>query len=353
MGKSHFNSEMESRIQGKLNLLKNIENPRHLIKSFCFAVTRKCPFECRRCFFCGSKDGESIDIESAREIVGNLPNDLEAITLSGGEPFANIELLFGVLREINNRDLPELHQICILTTGSWAVSRGYVKEVVERLLDLGVNMFAIGAFDRWHYEAGLSKELPERLVAVLKEDFGAIEPHSENNEDILRQLYSHALNVRPRANELAVPVGRGMWALKDDEKGMFPSQLSTPLFMCRGFLNTSYGYAYYVNFNGELHFCANFSAMPLGNLRDETFDSMLHRAKDNQLLQMIHQGDVVAFAERYFGLTMEDTERGLKNWSKCGLCVRLFVEYFKDREDKPIMHTIYEIERRKWDNLQR
>lgn len=353
MGKSHLNSETESKVQEKLNLLKNTENPRHLIKSFCFAVTRECPFECRRCFFCGSKDRESIDIASAREIIGILPNDLEAITLSGGEPFANIELLFDVLREISNRDFSELHQICILTTGFWAVSRDYVKRVVERSLDLGVNMFAIGAFDRWHYEAGLERELPERLVAVLKEDFGAIEPHSESNEDILRQLYSHSLYVRPMANELAVPVVRGMWALKDDEKGMFPSKLSTSLFMCRDFLNTSCGYAYYVNLNGELHFCANFSAMPLGNLRDETFDSILRSAKDNQLLQMIHRGDMVAFAERYFGLSMEETERGLKNRSKCGLCTRLFVEYFKDREDKPIMHMVYEIERRKWDNSQR
>ncbi|MBM3237272.1 4Fe-4S cluster-binding domain-containing protein [Candidatus Poribacteria bacterium] len=334
---------LETKIQNRLNLFKNVEQPRHIYKCICFAITRKCPLECRRCFFCGSRDGESIDIADAQTIIANLPNDLEVITLSGGEPFANIELLFDILGEIKNRNFPELSQISILTTGIWATNREYVKEVVRELIDLDVNMFAIGAFDKWHYEAGLKKELPELLVKALKEDFGAIEPKWKSNEDILREVYSHNLYVRPMANNTAIPAGRGLWALKDDEKGI----TLEPHFMCRGFLNTLYGYAYYVNFNGELHFCANFSAKPLGNLKEESFNSILSRSKEDKFLQMIHEGDMVAFAEKYFGLSKEEIERELKDWGREGFCTRLFIEYFKDREDKPIMHRIYEFERSK------
>jgi len=347
---NRVNKAIETRIQERLTLLRDVESPRHITKEIYFAITRRCPLECRRCFFCGSKDGESVDIADARTIIANLPNDLEVIALSGGEPFVDVELLFDILSEIRDRNFPELSQISILTSGVWATNRKYVKETIRKLIDLGVNMFAIGAFDKWHYEAGLKKEKPGLLVEVLKEDFEAIEQNfkqSKSNEEILRQVYSHNLYVRPMANDLVVPVGRAMWALKDEEKKMFPSILSDPRFMCRKF-HTSYGYAYYVNFNGELHFCANFSAKPLGNLKDETFDSILCRAKDDQLIQMIYQGDMVAFAEKYFGLSKEDVERGLKEWSKCGFCTRLFIKYFKDREDKPIMHRIYEIERAKY-----
>ena len=102
-----------------------------------------------------------MDIEDARAIMANLPDDLEVIVLSGGEPFVDIELLLNILREIRNRDFPELRQIGVLTTGFWATSRGYTKEAIGELLSLDVNMFAVGAFDKWHYEAGLRKELPE------------------------------------------------------------------------------------------------------------------------------------------------------------------------------------------------
>ncbi|MFQ6040998.1 MAG: radical SAM protein [Candidatus Poribacteria bacterium] len=339
-------ADMGAKIQDRLNLLRNVEKPRHIYKCICFAITRKCPLECRRCFFCGSKDGESIDIADARTIIANLPDDLEVIAITGGEPFANVGLLFDVLREIKNRDFRELSQIAILTTGIWATDRKYVQETIKKLVDLGVNMFAVGAFDKWHYEAGLKKELPELLVKVLKEDFGAIEPNfnrKKSNEEILREVYSHNLYVRPMANNTAILAGRAMWAVKGDEKGILIQPDFS--FMCRGFLETSYGYTYYVNFNGELHFCANFSARPLGNLKDESFNSILSRSKNDEFLQMIHEGDMMVFAEKYFGMSKEEVKRELEYWGTCGFCTRLFTKYFKDRDDKPIMHKIYEIER--------
>jgi len=223
-----------------------------------------------------------------------------------------------------------------------------VREVIRELADLGVCMFIMGAFDRWHYEAGLKKEYPELLLEVLKNDFNAIEldfRQRKSNEDILRELYSRNLYVRPMANNTAIPSGRGLWAIKDDEKGI----LANSQFMCRGFLDIEYGYTYYVNFNGELHFCSNFCAKPLGNLKSETFDSMVYKAKEDELVQMMHKGDVLAFANRYFNLSNEEAERQLAILGTCGFCSKLFIEYFKDK-DQPIMHKIYEIDKKKWSN---
>lgn len=226
-----------------------------------------------------------------------------------------------------------------------------MREVIRELADLGVCMFIMGAFDRWHYEAGLKKEYPELLLEVLKNDFNAIEldfRQRKSNEDILRELYSQNsqnLYVRPMANNTAIPSGRGLWAIKDDEKGI----LANSQFMCRGFLDIEYGYTYYVNFNGELHFCSNFCAKPLGNLKSETFDSMVYKAKEDELVQMMHKGDVLAFANRYFNLSNEEAERQLAILGTCGFCSKLFIEYFKDK-DQPIMHKIYEIDKKKWSN---
>ena len=203
----------------------------------------------------------------------------------------------------------------------------------------------MGAFDKWHYEAGLKKEYPELLLKVLKEDFNAIEldfKQRKSNEDMLRELYNRNFYARPMANNTAIPSGRGLWALKDDEKGI----LATPRFMCRGFLDIEYGYTYYVNFNGELHFCSQFCAKPLGDLKSETLDSIICRAKENELVQMMHKGDVSEFANRYFNLSNEEVERQLGIWGTCGFCSKLFIEYLKDK-DKPIMHRIYESEMRR------
>jgi len=132
--------EVEAKIQNRLSLLANIEQPRFIHKCICFAITRKCPFECRRCFFCGSKDGESVSVADAKEIIANLPDDLEEIVLTGGEPFVNMRLLYDVLTEIKNRRFPELSRISILTTGFWATDREYVREIVRELADLGVRI---------------------------------------------------------------------------------------------------------------------------------------------------------------------------------------------------------------------
>lgn len=340
--------DIEAKIQNKLSFLRNTEKPRHIYKRISFAITRKCPLECRRCYFCGSKNGESIDLRSARKIIENLPNDLEGILITGGEPFTELSLVFGILKALKERKSPELGQIGIFTTGFWVKDKSYTRRICKKLIELGVNYFVIGSFDRWHYEAGLKREKPEFLLNTLKNDLGAIEvTRSKNkNEDILKRVFAFntKLYVVPMADDTAFPIGRAMWAIKNEEKTIIPE----PLFMCRDFLNIKYGYDYVINFNGEYHFCLNCIAKPMGNIIEERFESILKRAKENILFSRIHQGDIATFAKEYFNLSKEETKRQLEKWGTCGFCTHLFIEYFKDRDDKPIMHKIYEIEKSKY-----
>jgi len=342
-------SWIENKIINRLNLLKDIENPRHIYKCVSFSITRKCPLECRRCYFCGSKDGESIDIEDAKRIMENFPNDLESIYITGGEPFSDIELLFRILEIIKERGFSELTRIAVHTTGFWVKDKDYAKKICKRLIESGVNFFAMGTFDRWHYEAGLEKEKPELLLNILKNDFSTIELDSGKSygyEDLLREVFSSKLYVRPMASNAAVPVGRAMWVIKEKEKTIYPE----PSFMCRGFLDTEYGYDYFINFNGELHFCSWYTAKPVGNIVKEPFDILVKRAKQDRLLcEMQTEGNMIDVAAKHFKLSKERAVDMLKEKGNCGFCTSLFIDYFKERDDKPIMHKIYEIEKKKYE----
>jgi len=224
-------------------------------------LTRKCPLECRHCYLCGSRDGESITLPQVTRIIKHLPSGIESLGITGGEPFTNKKLLYETLKLVKKRNFPNLTNIDVQTIGFWARNRAYAKKVIQELIDLGVNSFYIYGHDKWHWEAGLNKERQEMVVDVLKNEFNAV--HPEGREDVERIFQGNRITYSLGETKLVNPLGRATWATNPEEW----NPTKTDILGCHDFLYLKpTGYIYTINFNGEVHHGICLISRSLGNI---------------------------------------------------------------------------------------
>lgn len=305
-------------------------------------ITRKCPFECRHCYFCGSPKGESMSIEQAKQAVFHLPVRVETLGISGGEPFTNPKLLKKTLEFIKARNFPNLTQLTVQTLGFWARDREKTIRKVKELLELGVNSFYIYGNDSWHLEQGLNPEYPRLLIDVLREEFGAFEP--EKMEKMNFVFKRDKITYSTRRTGQILPIGRAKWATVSNEWRHIEKE---PICKCRDFLHLNpNGYLYTINFNGEVHFCIYQTAPSLGNIFKQSMTQILKNARRRKILRIMNQGDIREFAEQISGIQKLEAENEITEHGRCSYCIRLFEKYFENRKDRPVLYSVFEKEQK-------
>ena len=310
-------------------------------RSIWLLITRKCPFKCRHCYFCGSPEGESMTEEQVERAVNNLPAAVETIGISGGEPFTNPKLLKKTLKSIQSRNFTYLTQLTVQTLGFWAKDRKKTIKRVEELLDLGVNSFYVYGNDTWHIEQGLNPENPELLIDVLIKDFGAIQPSKIMS---LNHIFDRGtITYGTRKTNQNLPIGRPKWATANDEWQYIEKN---PICRCRDFLHLNpNGYIYTINFNGEVHFCIYQTAPSLGNIFEQTLTQILKNARRRKVFQVMNRGDISELAEHISGEKRQVAEKSISEHGRCIYCVDLLAEYFENLSQKPVLYSVFEKER--------
>jgi len=315
-------------------------------RSIWLLITRKCPFECRHCYFCGSPNGESMTVDQVELAVNNLPVNVETLGISGGEPFTNPKLLKKTLEFIRDRNFPHLTNLTVQTLGFWARDREKTIKKVKEIIELGVNSFYIYGNDSWHIEQGLNPENPELLVEVLQNEFGAIEPSKMMS---LNHLFDRdTITYSTRKTRQILPIGRAKWATTPEEWRHIEKDPTCP---CRDFLKLNpNGYLYTINFNGEVHFCIFQTAPSLGNIFERPLTQILKNARRRNILQIMSRGDVRELGSKITGDSKEDAEKAISQRGRCLYCIDLLEKYFENRNDKPVLYSVYEKERSRSDS---
>ncbi len=117
-------------------------------ESVYWVFTQLCNDECAHCYNMSGPRGARISMEDCMAIVDNLPEKMDRLILSGGEPLAEREKLYAILDKVKSR-YGDSTQIMLQTNGD-LLNESRLATLIEK----GVTRFDIASIDRYHKHKG-------------------------------------------------------------------------------------------------------------------------------------------------------------------------------------------------------
>ncbi len=125
-------------------------------ESLYWVFTQLCNDVCDHCYNLSGPQGARISEEECLAIIANLPDRVDRLILSGGEPLAERKKLYLILDALREKYRNET-QIMLQTNGDLLTG-----EILDALLEKGVTRIDIASIDRYHKYQG------ERKDALIK-----------------------------------------------------------------------------------------------------------------------------------------------------------------------------------------
>lgn len=114
------------------------------IPSVYWVFTQLCNDTCSHCYNLSGPRGERMSLEDSLKIVRHLPDKIDRLILSGGEPLAEKHLLYEILKAIQEK-YGDTTRVMLQTNGDLLTDK-----ILDKLLSLGVCRFDIASIDRYH-----------------------------------------------------------------------------------------------------------------------------------------------------------------------------------------------------------
>ena len=118
------------------------------IESVYWVFTQLCNDHCDHCYNASGPQGSRISHDECMAIIDNLPERMDRLILSGGEPLADRKLLFAILDRLRER-YGDTVQLMLQTNGDLLTPAH-----LDTLIEKGVTRFDIASIDRFHKAAG-------------------------------------------------------------------------------------------------------------------------------------------------------------------------------------------------------
>jgi hypothetical protein len=134
------------------------------IERIYWVFTQLCNDQCDHCYNNSGPHGTRMSEEECMAIIDNMPDQLDRISLSGGEPLAERKLLFKILDKLREKYGNKLY-IALQFNGDLLTPK-----ILKTLLEKGVDRFSIASIDRYHKKQGERKE----LLAGMFEEHGIV-----------------------------------------------------------------------------------------------------------------------------------------------------------------------------------
>ncbi len=117
-------------------------------ESLYWVFTQLCNDTCDHCYNLSGPQGARISEEECLAIIDHLPERIDRLILSGGEPLADKKKLYLILDTLKIK-YGSATQIMLQTNGDLLT-----KEILDTLIEKGVTRFDIASIDRYHKLAG-------------------------------------------------------------------------------------------------------------------------------------------------------------------------------------------------------
>jgi hypothetical protein len=293
-------------------------------ESLYWVFTQLCNDKCDHCYNLSGPQGARISETECLQIIENLPDQIDRIILSGGEPLADKKLLYSILDSLNEK-FGDRTQIMLQTNGD--LLNG---EILDTLIEKGVTRFDIASIDRYHKHAG------DRLMALAD----LFDSRGVNGEDKDPLIEKETFLVK------AHPLSWGYWGATEEmwlggnwargramEKNIWKRDASHNF--CKilsggvGFLSGAEGIPQEISIQlWRVNPCCPGTYKAMGDARTEKISDILARVSTSPIFQKINEGDPLSMGES-IGISKEfATARTNDLQNICLWCDEFFKDYF-------------------------
>lgn len=294
------------------------------LQSLYWVFTQLCNDDCDHCYNDSSPFGKRISQEDCMAIIDNMPDRIDRIILSGGEPLADIKLLHAILDKIQAK-YEGRTQIMIQTNGDLLNS-----EKLQVLIDKGVSRFDIASIDRYHKKAG--GRLME--LADIFDSCGVVgtekDPLIEGGHYLAENPLSWGYWGASEDMWLGGNWARGK-AMKHDIWLKDPSHnFCSILSGARNFLG---GYEDIPNEISiqlwRINPCCPGTHFPMGDARKQKVSDVLNRASKNFVFKMLNEGEPLKMGLQ-LGVSVEEATAKNEEFKNICLYCDHFLKCHKD-----------------------
>lgn len=295
-------------------------------ESLYWVFTQLCNDECDHCYNDSGPQGARISEEECLQIIDNMPERIDRIILSGGEPLADRKKLFMILDRLREKYIPHGTQIMLQTNGDLLNEKW-----LDTLIEKGVTRFDIASIDRFHKKAGA------RLME-LAELFDSRGVNGDDRDPLVDKdsyLHGHRLSwgywgatedmwlggnwARGRAMEFDI------W--KRDPQHNFCAILSG----ARNFLGGYEDIPQEISIQlWRINPCCPGTRFPMGDARTDKVADVLARVADHPVFQQLNHGKPWNMGE-HIGISEADAKaRTAELQNVCLYCDAFFNEHMQD-----------------------
>ena len=268
------------------------------IQSIYWVFTQLCNDNCDHCYNDSSPFGKRISEEDCIKIIDNLPDKIDRLILSGGEPLADIKLLHTILDKVYDKYNNSV-QIMLQTNGDLLN-----EEKLQILIEKGVKRFDIASIDRYHKKAG--GRLME--LADIFENCGVVgtekDPLIEGGHYLTENPLSWGYWGASEDMWLGGNWARGKAFTNDiwlkDPNHNFCSIVSGARNFLGGFIDIPQEISIQL---WRINPCCPGTHFPMGDARNEKVATVLERASKSAVFKMLNEGNPIKM-----GLSLGITE---------------------------------------------
>ena len=255
-------------------------------ESLYWVFTQLCNDVCDHCYNLSGPDGERITDEECLAVVANLPDQVDRLILSGGEPLAERKKLYRILDAVKDK-YGGATQIMLQTNGDLLTG-----EILDTLIEKGVTRFDIASIDAYHKLKGTHKETLTELFRSRR--------MSDDNTDPLIDKETYLKKDR---------VSFGFWGATEDmwlggnwargraiQKGIWKKDpmhnFCAILSGARGFLGGAEDIPQEVSIQlWKINPCCPGTYHPMGDARTEKVANVLSRISESEIFKRLNEGD--------------------------------------------------------------
>jgi hypothetical protein len=293
-----------------------------------WAFTQLCNDNCDHCYNNSGPQGERMSEEECLAVVDNLPNHLERLILSGGEPLAERKVLFSILHKLKEKYQNRLF-ITLQFNGDLLTPK-----ILQRLLDFGVDRFSIASIDRYHKKQGERKEVLTELFESHGIRFVEGQPAitkaeltETNRNDFTYGFFGATEDMWLGGNwARGRAIQNNIW--KKDGTHNFCAIHSGAI----GFMEPEEEQVQELSIQlWKINPCCPGTTEPLGDARKEKIADVLQRASKSEIMQKLNTGNAWGMGES-IGISEEQARQRSKDFKNiCLWCDEFFAKYYNIR----------------------
>jgi organic radical activating enzyme len=259
-------------------------------ESLYWVFTQVCNDQCDHCYNMSGPQGERITDDECMSIIANMPDKVDRLILSGGEPLAMKKQLYLILDGIRKK-YDRATQIMLQTNGDLLTA-----DILDILLEKGVSRIDIASIDRYHKFAGARIEELISLFASRGMNADEANPLIDKDHYINDQL-SFGFWGATDDMWLGGNWARGRAMEKNNWKRDPEHNFCAILSGGKGFLGgTDLPQEISIQL-WKINPCCPGTKLPMGDARTERVANVLERVSQSEIFQKINEGDPYGMGE--------------------------------------------------------